>query len=59
MAEENKKVEAVEELVDLKVTVDNHRHNGKPALKGKTIKVAPEVKVMLEKAWAEQKKAGA
>ena len=51
--EKNEKVSKKETpLMDLKVATDNHTHKGKPVKKGASIKVTPEVKEMLEAAWA-------
>jgi len=40
-------------LVELKVTIDNHTHDGALCKKGDTIRVAENVAVMLREKWAE------
>lgn len=50
MADKNKKIE----LVDLKVTVENHIHAGRMCNVGDVIKVSPECRKNLEAAWRKQ-----
>jgi len=51
LAKENTK-EVQVELVEVEVGVDNHTQNGETVAKGTKIKVAPDVKKMLEASWA-------
>jgi hypothetical protein len=48
---ENSEAKKDDGLIEIEVTVDNHTHAGKPCKKGDKIKVSPEGKAMLDKAW--------
>ncbi len=43
-----------QKMVDLKITVENHTHEGELCMKGSTIKVVAETAAMLTKAWKKE-----